>query len=174
MSIWRDTIRGMQWFGNGLGQYYITFPHYSILLDTLLARPEHVHNDYLEIVYEFGLGSVFVLVFGWSISRSSLPAERAMAMAFAVEAFLAFPLYMPTTAAVFALVAGRLAVSGPSLRDDLIAGRMALRNRMERIAKFCRGGVPYPVGGRPVSSGIPHQELGWIPLHRREQERCDY
>ena len=62
--------------------------------------------------------------------RGQLKTERAIILAFIVEGLFAFPFYIPTTAAVFAIVAGRLSAHGPLLRDDFHACRVALRRRM--------------------------------------------
>lgn len=171
-SIWFDTIDGYRWLGHGLGQFYGTYPSVATRIDTLAQRPDHAHNDLLELGYELGIGFVFVLAFVRSIWRNSLATEKAVLIAFAVEGMFGFPLYMPTTAAIFAVVAGRLAGAGPSLRDDLYAGRRLLRNWLERISDFCRGGKEHADGRPAVSAGIPHQELGWLPVRSGDREGC--
>jgi len=129
----------LTWFGHGWGQFYSTFPQHAVHIDTFLERPEHAHSDAIEIIYELGVGCVFAIAFLWSIGRTALATERAILAAFLVEGLFGFPFYMPATVAVFAIVAGRLAAAGPSLRDDLNACRAAIRNGMVANPKLWIG-----------------------------------
>jgi len=127
LDIWKDTIENLTWLGHGWGQFFVTFPQHATHMDTLLERPEHAHNDFLELTYELGFGAILLAAFIASIWRSSLATEKAILAAFLVEGLFGFPFYIPTTAVVFAIVAGRLSAAGPDLRDDFNACRMALR-----------------------------------------------
>jgi hypothetical protein len=127
LDIWKDTIENLTWIGHGWGQFFVTFPQHATHMDTLLERPEHAHNDFLELTYELGFGAILLAAFIASIWRSSLATEKAILAAFLVEGLFGFPFYIPTTAVVFAIVAGRLSAAGPDLRDDFNACRMALR-----------------------------------------------
>lgn len=139
IEIWWDTFSNLTWFGHGWGQFYSTYPEHAANMDTLLARPEHAHNDLMEMIYELGIGSVFIVGFIVSLWRSRLSTELAILAAFMVEALFGFPFYIPTTAAVFAIVAGRLCGAGPSLCDDFYACRMAVHGSMEKLAELLSG-----------------------------------
>jgi hypothetical protein len=141
-DIWMDTLQSLTWFGHGWGQFYITFPQFATHMDTLLQRPEHAHSDILELIYEIGLGIILIVAFVASLWRNKLIPEQAILLGFLVEGLFGFPLYIPTTAVVFAIVAGRLSTAGPSLCADFNAGRDSLRIRMAALT-----GLPYSQSG---------------------------
>lgn len=157
-DIWRDTIDGYRWLGNGLGQYYVTYPNIASRIDTLQQRPEHAHNDILELGYELGCGLLLVVAFLRSVWRGALPAERAVLLGFAVEGCFGFPLYMPVSAAIFAVMAGRLAGSGPSLRNDINDGRMVCFLWLEHIIEYIGRREKHRYGEEIIPAGIPQQE----------------
>ncbi len=127
LRIWQDSIDGLTWTGRGIGQFYATYPDKATHEDTLAARPDHAHNDLLELTYETGPGVFAFIAFLWLTLRVNLLTERLVLWAFIVEGFFGFPLTMPATGFVFAVVAGRLCGAGPSLRSDIERGRMVLR-----------------------------------------------
>lgn len=128
LAIWTDTIQGMKPFGHGAGSFYLTYPEYAKRTNTFVSRPDHAHNDWLEAIYDLGLGSL-VLVALAAIVWASGRAHRArfVALAFAVEAMFEFPLHMPVTAFIAALVAGHLCGAGPSLRQFVDGWRDTIR-----------------------------------------------
>lgn len=146
LAIWTDTIQGMKPFGHGAGSFYLTYPLYAKRTNSFVSRPDHAHNDMLEAIYDLGLGSL-VLVALAAIVWASGHAHRArfVALAFAVEAMFEFPLHMPVTAFLAALVAGHLCGAGPGLRDIVDGRRSALRqwrgNRTLRFAATRRKGL---------------------------------
>ena len=129
-DIWADTIQSLTWFGHGWGQFYITYPQTATYMDTLLQRPEHAHSDVLELTYELGVGVILLVAFVASLWRNQPMTEKAILLAFLVEGLFGFPFYIPTTAVLFSLVAGRLAAGGPSLCDDFDVCRSSLRVRV--------------------------------------------
>ena len=151
LRIWHDTIDGLTWRGRGIGSFYTTYPDKATREDTLAARPDHAHNDLLELTYELGPGVFAFIAFLWLTLRVNLWTERLVLWAFLVEGLFGFPLTMPATGFVFAAVAGRLCGSGPSLRSDFERGRVVLRRRIlafrdrrrfDGAAEIGRAGVP--------------------------------
>ena len=133
IDLWIDTLQGYRWFGHGLGQYYAVYPEFATHVDTLVERPDHAHNDLLEIGYELGIGASLVVCFVWCCWRGTLVAEKAILAAFLVIGCFSFPLYMPATAAIFALVAGRLAGTLPDLRNSLARSREKVDDRLASV-----------------------------------------
>lgn len=164
-SIWQDTLNGYSWFGRGDGQFYATYPDHASRVDTLAQRPDHAHNDLLELGYEFGLGALFIAAFLYSVWRVQMATERAILLAFAVEGLFSFPFYMPATAACFALVAGRLAGAGPSLRDDFYACRTGVRRCVGAFTRFSNGVVSSSGSEQALSPGVPDSERASVPVH---------
>ena len=120
-----DTIPYLTIMGHGIGSFYTLFPLYSTSIDSLAMRPEHLHNDWLEFVFETGAGTVFLFAVLW-ISRSIL-----LAVVF-IEALFGFPLHMPATAVLGGLIAGHAVRDRHSLRYDLAAWRISLRAWSQR------------------------------------------
>lgn len=164
VSIWLDSIRGLHWLGNGIGSYYGTFPHFAVISNTLLERPDHAHNDVLELFYEFGVAAVLALVFAAAAYRGRLEAERFIFIGFAVQGLFSFPLYMPVTAALFFFAAGRLAGAGSSLRCDFARGRMALCEGLARCDRLRRSVVAARSSGPSVSAGLPNSERSGVSI----------
>lgn len=54
-DIWQDTLRGVTFFGNGVGSYEILYPLNAIHVDTSVARPKFAHNDLLQVIFENGI-----------------------------------------------------------------------------------------------------------------------
>lgn len=127
-DIWRDTANGLTWLGRGIGAFWHDYPSHAGLKDLLLNRPAQAHNDFLQILYELGpLGlGLFLALLAVAMTGQS-PAMRAVLAAILMEACLAFPLQMPVTGCLFAVVLGHACRGGGDVRGLLAAGRMALR-----------------------------------------------
>lgn len=129
-ALWQDTIDGLTWLGRGLGSYYHDYPFFGGRLNAFLERPEHAHNDFLELGFELGIvGIILAAVFAAALLRSrndSNNAEWLVVLAFITEGIFAFPLHMPFTAICAALAAGHLARDGIGLRDLFELGRNKL------------------------------------------------
>lgn len=107
-QLWHDTIAGMTFWGRGIGSFWSTYPEHATQIDGLALRPSEAHNDLLQAVYELGPGSlvlVALLAFAW---RGPKRTEHYVLLVFLVEGLAGFPLHMPATAMLAALVVGCL------------------------------------------------------------------
>ncbi len=169
MDMWADTVDGMTVLGRGLGSFYVLYPATATRTDTLAARPDHVHNDLLEIAFETGPGVLIFIAFLLFAVFSAGP-ERYVAIAFVAQGIGGFPFYMPFTAVLFALVAGRLYGARPDLRSEYANGRMALRRWLASCTQLFGSraaprGSPAPVSTkRTISTG------NRVHLRRRAQQ----
>jgi O-antigen ligase len=73
LALWRDTllmIADQPWLGSGPGQYRWVYPQYWRNLD-IYINPEYAHNDYLQLVAEFGIFGAALLLgaLGWALIR---------------------------------------------------------------------------------------------------------
>lgn len=132
LDIWRDTIDGMAFFGRGLGSFYVLYPAAASRTDTLYARPDHAHNEIIETLFETGIPGIlligaFLLAAWYGRNR----AARLVLVAFAVSAMASFPLHVPASMFLVALVAGNLSADGPALRFHQFGRGMVLRARTE-------------------------------------------
>lgn len=112
-DIWLDTWQGTKWYGNGIGSYFTVFPASATHYDVLTIRPEYAHNEFLHVLFEYGIGSIGFLLLTIYALRGSRELERLIFVSILAVSLFAFPLHMPITAFLAALVAGRLCSSGP-------------------------------------------------------------
>ena len=85
-------------FGHGIGSFGI---------ETWRAWFDHLHNDFLEAIYEFGIGAWLLFALLASAVCRTGPA-RPVLFCFAVIACFSFPVALPVTGFVAALVTGHL------------------------------------------------------------------
>jgi hypothetical protein len=101
LRFWDLAIHSLYPFGWGVGSWVdVLVPPY---------HPEYVHNDYLQLAFEFGFGAIpalFILAV-CALQRSS--REWPVFVTFLFMAVFSFPLHAPITAFLGALCAGRLA-----------------------------------------------------------------
>lgn len=121
--------------GSGLGSFYTLYPLLHPGVEILNIRPEHLHNDWLEIAFELGfLGSVCFTGFIWTVSTNNV--ARLLLAAFFIEACFGFPLHMAATAVLFGIVAGYSVRYRRSVWADFAVWRISLRawsNKARRI-----------------------------------------
>jgi hypothetical protein len=142
---WGTAIRSFTFFGSGIGWWFQAHP---------FPHEEYVHSDVLQSVVEIGFAAAAlvalpVLAFWNGGSR----AERAACVALCIEAVVSFPLHMPATLFVFAVLTGALCsrradvrVSGLSRREDHADGdrqQAAYGGRI--LGSLRRGGALVPV-----------------------------
>ena len=157
LAMWGDTVDGMTLKGRGLGAFYVLYPATATRTDALAARPDHVHNDLLEIAFETGPGVILFLAFLAFALMAPLGPERYVLFAFIVAGVAGFPFYMPFTAVLFSLVAGRLYGARADLLSEHPDRGMALRRWLASLT-FFRGRGKAPGGSPalvPVERALP-------------------
>lgn len=112
LAMWRSTISGLTWFGRGPGSFFSLYPKFAVYTDTMFTRPESAHNDFLELVFEFGLGAIplFALLI-WGAIGNRL--ERYILLAFCIIAFFSFPIRIPAEGLVGMVALGSLCRDRP-------------------------------------------------------------
>ena len=112
--LWGATAMAITPLGQGLGWFYAAHP-----------AQEYAHSDVLQAFAELGVGG-FVLVAVPFACWIGSKRERAVKAVFCVicgAVLLSFPLHLPASGFLAALVAGFMAGDRPSLRDDGFNGR---------------------------------------------------
>ena len=106
-EMWTDTLKGLTIKGYGIGSFYFLYPFISSTFDITLNRPDHPHNEFLEVWFELGILGVglWAAIFGASF-RSADGISRCVIGAFFVIAMLAFPSHVPFSAFIGALMLG--------------------------------------------------------------------
>jgi hypothetical protein len=125
LELWRDTLYGINLFGNGIGSFWTSYPYLSDW-DTLLVRPRFAHNDLLQIIFEQGIvGGILICLFVF-IALTKAGIERYILIAFIGISSVTFPFYLPISAFIAALVCGHVARNGVDLRLLLAKRRISL------------------------------------------------
>jgi hypothetical protein len=104
MLIWNVAWHGLTWFGRGPGMFYAV----TIWREGTAWFPGYVHNDALQLLFEYGVGAVLpVAVFGFVLSRTEA-REWPVVLAFVAASCYTMPLYMPVTAFLALVAVGRV------------------------------------------------------------------
>lgn len=148
-GIWRETIGGITLLGHGFGSFHALYPYLTSTMDTLLQRPEHVHNELIELAFELGLVGTLVAALFAACCTVSGPAGLVL-VAVVVEASFGFPLHLPVTGFVALLCAGHIARRWDVVRVDVARGRAHLSrwlagpvgDRRNAAAAGCQRYVP--------------------------------
>jgi O-antigen ligase len=128
INIWRDAIAGLNLLGHGIGSVWTDYAYLNRTFDIVTTRPEHLHNDFLEALFEFGwvgLVACCAVTVLWLRGQSGM--AKLVAAGICAESLVDFPLHMPTTGFIAALICGALARDWPALRDVCDGGRVSLR-----------------------------------------------
>lgn len=140
LEMWGAIVPHITVMGKGLGSFYTLFPLYSPF-DTLLQRPEHLHNDWLEFAFELGIvGAVLSAAFLWS-------ARSVILAVLVVEAIFGFPLHLAATAVLGGIMSGHAVRHRVGVRDSIAFCRDFLFGRGEFGSPRTGGHVPAFGGG---------------------------
>ena len=101
IHIWAVAMSGMSWVGNGIGSFIMVFYQDG----GHVVHPGRVHNDYLELWFELGIGAclVFMVLAKAAVTESKY---QSILVAILVGGLFYFPLYLPITAFLAFLLAG--------------------------------------------------------------------
>jgi O-antigen ligase len=137
LAMWSEVLPALTWAGHGIGSFWTDYAPLSTTYDIFVERPEHLHNDWLELIFEGGIINA-VCCAGLLVAYCAGPmsAGRTIFAAFAAEALVGFPLHNPCTAFVAALCLGHLARQRAALRDLFDAGRTGLYARWDGPGRF--------------------------------------
>lgn len=125
LMFWSAVVPHLTLPGSGLGSFYTMYPLYVPGVDEFNIRAEHLHNDWLEYVFELGIGSVLLIPVLWG-------SYSIVSAAFVIEACFGFPLRMPATAVLGGIVAGYAVRDRADVRDLCAAWRIRFRKWAER------------------------------------------
>lgn len=99
VEIWSVALRLLSPFGFGVGGFGEIYIQQSA---TQLIHPEFVHNDYLQLAVEFGIGAIPLLLI---LSRAAFTTEPVLLAILAIATFY-FPLFCPVLAFIAFVIAG--------------------------------------------------------------------
>lgn len=122
LDIWRAVLGVLSVFGHGAGSFQGLFPLY--FMSKAEGNTDYAHNDLLQLGFEYGITALIpALVFVVLVLRSASPM-RYVLIVFGIQSCAEFPLYMPATGFLVALVAGHCGREWRVYRpDDVLGGR---------------------------------------------------
>ncbi len=130
LDMWYDMLPGFKIFGNGIGSFIYLFPEYNKHLDTTVSLAEYAHNDLLQLIFELGIGVIPLILIALLLLRINNEYRNALVF-FIIIGFFGFPLHMPATGFMVALVAAQLVKSSMGSRITFNSSRSIVFNRME-------------------------------------------
>lgn len=134
LHVWQDMLAGFTMFGNGIGSFVYKFPEYNKHVDSSTTLVEYAHNDLLQLIFELGIGAIPLLIMVALLLMVKNDYKSAFIF-FIIIGIFGFPLHMPITAFMLALVASQLAKSSLGYSDIVNYFRSILFSRMD-AARF--------------------------------------
>lgn len=125
LQIWGVTLSSLSLRGMGAGSFVDAFYMAKSGLASKLIHPEYVHNDILQLAYEYGAAAVLFLI-APAMALAGKPNHRVPLLCFWLCAFFYFPLYAPLTAFLWLIVAGNAVRDWAVVRDNLHSCRHVL------------------------------------------------
>ena len=155
-DVWWDALSGLTFFGQGLGSWISEFPRYQVHSNALNIRYENAHNDFLQIIFELGVGGAILLgIFLYAFWRAPRTGPwYALLVALVVGCF-SFPLYNPVSGALMAVLAGHLLGRGDPVRLVQLGKRCRIwgRNAQARFAALYAGFSAFSDPSQPSLGG---------------------
>lgn len=145
--LWIATIMAFEPMGNGLGWFQAAHP-----------IEQFAHSDVLQAIAEIGYGAAAIFVIPFIILREKgFHAERAVFVAVCVEALVSFPLHLPATGFVAAVVSGYLLGRGRLVRVGVDHRRVEDGGSLQRpdAAGGLLGGAGRRGGGAVSLRSLP-------------------
>ncbi len=176
IDLFLDSWDGFSFWGKGLGSFYTTFPEHASRLDSLRFRPSTAHSDLVNLTYELGPGVLLLLgLLVYALRARPLRTEHYALIVFLGAGLVGFPLYLPATAFLAALVLGSLCRDRPELRLSLAWSRGRVLFGQALARRGASAAVPAP-GGEAVAVRLPDANhggvlLGFDPALRRARGR---
>lgn len=145
LTIWGAALRELNLLGNGLG----SFSTFFLLANRQLLYPGWVHNDYIQLWFEFGIGSIFILSLYWLVLRQRTSDHWPIFFAFALMGLFSFPLWTPIPTFMACMVAGAV------LRDRHYDRLARVHGRYDSLPRAPLRQPVFPVLGRKALSTQP-------------------
>jgi hypothetical protein len=108
IGIWQDTINHMTPFGHGFGSFFEEYSRFAVRTNMFQLAPA-AYNDFLQIVFELGFGSVLAVAFAVACLDRARGPQTLILIAYAAMSLTFFPLYIPIIGHLVALTLGHLA-----------------------------------------------------------------
>lgn len=148
LEIWGEAIRHLSilgWGPDSFNDLYALLPRRP-WMTLSLYHLEYVHNDYLQLTFEFGIAAIIpITLLALALSRPAIP-DSAVVWSFATLGLFYFPLYTPLTAFIGCMAVGHL------LRDYDPLRHLGDRQRYDILPRCPNS---QPATDRPWVSRVP-------------------
>lgn len=150
VAMWADTAEALTIKGYGIASFHYDYPAFAKRFDTYVERPDHTHNDLLELSFEYGVGVLALIAMVMlALWFGAAEAERLVLIGFLTEGIVGFPLHLPATAMVAAMCLGHLVGYGRRVCVHEPDSRMVLQAGGKAHSKRSAGGAGlHAKGGR--------------------------
>ncbi len=154
LLLWGTALRELSWLGHGIGSYadfyYLNTNPNLYLHSEGLFRTEFVHNDYIQLWFELGIGAIPIFaIIALALCQTSSPAWPIF-FGFATFALFYFPIYSPLTAFIGCYSAGSLIRDWSRIRYRLNGSRPSSLSRYLTARLF-----PSQYWAEPISLAPP-------------------
>jgi hypothetical protein len=129
LYIWLDMLSGLTLFGHGIGSFIYLFPDYNKHSDASINIAEYAHNELLQLTFELGIGVAPFILIILMLLKADNDYKYAFVFFIVISCF-GFPLHMPVTAFMVAIVAAQLAKSSLGSRTFVYNSRPIVSNRL--------------------------------------------
>lgn len=122
LQVWHLAVKNISLWGWGPGSFYSL----KMFVSGLAINPEFAHNDYIQLLFEYGIGGLIpIAILAIALFRRNA-REWPVLVAFATLACVYFPLQHAMLACISALAAGRISRDLHGLRDPECSRRSAI------------------------------------------------
>ncbi len=129
LQIWGIALGAIPIFGHGAGSFIDIFYIAPIKGVDTLINPGYVHNDYIQLWFEFGIAAIpLFAILAAGLTRTEDPNWPVL-VGFATLGLFYFPFYTPITAFIGCVVAGHILRRYDPIRDYLDRRRSNLLPR---------------------------------------------
>lgn len=154
IGVWKATVEHLTVLGHGAGSFFVVYPDFMPHSLLLHDRPAHAHNELLNTASDLGLPGVlfFLGFFGISL-RYAGEVERLVLVGSLALGLFSFPLHLPASGFVVALVAGSAARRWYLVRGSEQHGGTASRRRLaDAWDRYYAPARPHDSGGGRLSA----------------------
>lgn len=106
IGIWQDTLNHLTIFGKGWGSFLASYQSWPIHTNMTMEIPPHAYNDFLELVFELGIGSLPLWLALILSAEHANERDWLILACFFVLSLTYFPLSIPVVAQLFVFTLG--------------------------------------------------------------------
>ena len=108
VGIWQDTLNHLTIFGQGFGSFYEAYWAFPVHTNIGFLRAGHAYNDYLELIFELGIGSMLLWIFIARVLSTEDTRLHLILYTYFALALTYFPLFVWPIGQLVAFTLGHL------------------------------------------------------------------